>query len=66
VVVVGGRGSGLAAAIEAASAHRSVAVLEKGEHLGGTTGRSIGSISSSNTPHQYRAGILVRWSERPS
>jgi len=58
VVVVGGGGSGLAAGIEAASLNRSVAVLEKGERLGGTTGRSIGSISATNTPHQYRAGIL--------
>ncbi|MFT5176108.1 MAG: succinate dehydrogenase/fumarate reductase flavoprotein subunit [Gammaproteobacteria bacterium] len=58
VIVVGGGGSGLAAGIEAASLNRSVAVLEKGERLGGTTGRSIGSISASNTPHQYRAGIL--------
>lgn len=58
VVVVGGGGSGLAAGIEAASLHRSVAVLEKGDHLGGTTGRSIGSISATNTPHQFRAGIL--------
>ena len=30
VIVVGGGGSGLAAGIEAASLHRSVAVLEKG------------------------------------
>lgn len=58
VIVVGGGGSGLAAGIEAASLHRSVAVLEKSRQLGGTTGRSVGSISSSNTPHQYRAGIL--------
>lgn len=58
VVVVGGGGSGLAAGIEAASLHRSVALLEKGAHLGGTTARSIGSISATNTPHQYRAGIL--------
>ena len=58
VVVIGGGGSGLAAAIEVAGLHRSVAVLEKAAQLGGTTGRSIGSISATNTPHQYRAGIL--------
>jgi len=58
VVVVGGGGSGLAAGIEAASLNRSVVLLEKGERLGGTTGRSIGSISATNTPHQYAAGIL--------
>lgn len=58
VVVVGGGGSGLAAGIEAASLHRGVAVLEKGDRPGGTTARSIGSISATNTPHQYHAGIL--------
>ncbi len=58
VVVVGGGGSGLAAGIEAASLNRRVVVLEKGERLGGTTGRSIGSISATNTPHQYAVGIL--------
>ncbi|UOK73310.1 FAD-dependent oxidoreductase [Ancylobacter polymorphus] len=58
VVVVGGGGSGLAAAIEAASLGRTVALLEKGDKLGGTTARSVGSISSSNTEHQRRQGIL--------
>lgn len=58
VVVVGGGGSGLAAAIEAASLGRRVVLLEKGEHLGGTTGRSVGSISATSTPHQRRKGIL--------
>ena len=60
VVVVGGGGSGLAAAIEAASLGRRVVLLEKGERLGGTTGRSVGSISATNTPHQRRKGILDR------
>src|ERR1035437_2327829 len=57
VVVVGGGGSGLAAAIEAATLGRSVVVLEKANQLGGSTGRSIGSISASATPHQIRKGI---------
>jgi succinate dehydrogenase/fumarate reductase flavoprotein subunit len=57
VVVIGGGGSGLAAAIEAATLGRSVVLLEKASQLGGSTGRSIGSISASATPHQIRKGI---------
>ncbi len=57
VIVIGGGGSGLAAAIEAASLGRTVSLIEKGEDLGGTTGRSIGSIAATNTPHQFRKGI---------
>ena len=58
VVVVGGGGSGLASAIEAASFGRRVVLLEKHSRLGGTTGRSIGSVTATNTPHQIRKGIL--------
>ena len=58
VVVIGGGGSGLAAAIEAASLGRRVVLLETHTHLGGTTGRSIGSVTATNTPHQLRKGIL--------
>jgi succinate dehydrogenase/fumarate reductase flavoprotein subunit len=57
IVVVGGGGSGLAAALEAARLGRSVIVLEKGARLGGTTNWSVGSISANCTPHQIRAGI---------
>lgn len=57
VVVVGGGGSGLAAAIEAARLGRRVILLEKNAKLGGSTIRSIGSISASATPHQIRKGI---------
>jgi len=60
VVVVGGGGSGLAAAIEAAKAGRSVALLEKGDELHGSTAWSIGSVSASATPHQIRKGIADR------
>ncbi len=57
VVVVGGGGTGLAAAIEARNQGRHVALIEKNPVLGGSTGRSIGSISATNTPHQIRHGI---------
>ncbi|WP_137389902.1 FAD-dependent oxidoreductase [Rhodoligotrophos defluvii] len=57
VVVVGGGGSGLAAAISAAECGRSVILLEKNPHLGGSTRWSVGSITASGTPHQRRHGI---------
>lgn len=57
VVVVGGGGSGLAAAIGAASHGALVVLLEKNPNLGGTTARSIGSISATQTADQKREGI---------
>ncbi len=57
VVVVGGGGAGLAAAIEAREAGRSVVLLEKNPALGGSTAWSIGSVSATQTPHQRRRGI---------
>lgn len=57
VVVIGGGGSGLAAAIEAATLGREVVLVEKNPHLGGATIRSVGSISATCTPHQIRKGI---------
>jgi fumarate reductase flavoprotein subunit len=58
VVVVGGGGSGLAAAIEARAAGASVALLEKNPRLGGSTAWSIGSVTASRTPYQARQGIV--------
>jgi len=58
VVVVGGGGSGLAAAIEAGTAGRDVVLLEKNPQLGGSTVWSIGSVTASQTPHQARNGIV--------
>jgi fumarate reductase flavoprotein subunit len=58
IVVVGGGGTGLAAAIEGAAAGRRVLLLEKEGKLGGTTGRSVGSITASGTELQRRAGVV--------
>ena len=60
VVVVGGGGAGLAAAIEARAAGCEVVLLEKNPKLGGSTAWSVGSITSTGTPHQLRAGVLDR------
>ncbi len=57
VVVVGGGGTGLAAAIAAKSHGASVLLLEKNPALGGSTAWSIGSITATGTPHQRRQGI---------
>jgi succinate dehydrogenase/fumarate reductase flavoprotein subunit len=58
VIVIGGGAAGLAAAVEAAQNGRSVALLEKGPKLGGTTSRAIGSITANRTSHQRKAGII--------
>ncbi len=57
LVVVGGGGSGLAAAITARDAGTRVVLLEKNDALGGSTAWSIGSITTTGSPHQKRAGI---------
>jgi succinate dehydrogenase/fumarate reductase flavoprotein subunit len=57
VVVVGGGGSGLAAAIEARTLAREVLLIEKNLALGGSTAWSVGSVTASGTPHQARKGI---------
>ncbi|CAM5209981.1 Fumarate reductase flavoprotein subunit [Castellaniella defragrans] len=69
VVVIGGGGSGLAAAIEAREAGASVVLLEKNPKLGGSTAWSIGSISATQTPHQRAQGIVdtpqAHWEDMP-
>ena len=57
VIVVGGGGTGLAAASEAARLGRRVILLEKNPHTGGSTSWSVGSITATNTPHQKKVGI---------
>lgn len=58
VIVVGGGGSGLAAAIEARAAGRDVLLLEKNPALGGSTAWSVGSVTSAATAYQARKGII--------
>lgn len=57
VLVIGGGGAGLGAAIEARALGREVILLEKEPKIGGTTARSVGSISATNTPHQQSKGL---------
>ena len=57
VVVVGGGGSGLAAALEARTLGRRVVLIEKNAKLGGSTAWSVGSVTASRTPHQIAQGV---------
>jgi fumarate reductase flavoprotein subunit len=57
VIVVGGGGSGLAAAIEARALGRDVVLLEKNSQLGGSAAWSIGLVTVSGTPYQARKSI---------
>jgi succinate dehydrogenase/fumarate reductase flavoprotein subunit len=57
VIVVGGGGSGLAAAVSAAEHGASVLVLEKHAQLGGATGIAVGSLTANRTQIQARAGV---------
>lgn len=57
VIIVGGGGAGLAAALSAARLGRRVTLLEKAPRIGGTTALSVGSITASCTPHQSAAGV---------
>lgn len=69
VIVVGGGGAGLAAAIEAAQAGARTLLLEKNARLGGSTAWSIGSVTATQTPHQRRRGIVDspadHWADMP-
>lgn len=58
VIVVGGGGAGMAAAIQAAELGRKTILLEKNSELGGSTAWSVGSISATNTRLQQAFGIV--------
>ena len=58
VLVVGGGGAGLAAAIEARDQGAHVLLIEKNTALGGSTAWSIGSVTSSGTRYQKKRGIV--------
>ena len=57
VIIVGGGGSGLAAAVSAAEHGAEVLLLEKQSELGGATGIAVGSLTANSTPMQVKAGI---------
>lgn len=57
VIVVGGGGSGFSAAVHAAAAGAHVLLLEKTDHVGGSTRLSVGAYSAAGTTLQRRAGI---------
>jgi len=57
VLVVGGGGAGLAAAVSAAQLGARVTLVERAAQLGGTTAKAVGSISAANSNAQRRAGI---------
>lgn len=57
VLVVGGGGCGLAAAVRAAQGGATVLVVEKQPELGGNTAYSIGSIPGAGTRQQREAGV---------
>jgi succinate dehydrogenase/fumarate reductase flavoprotein subunit len=63
VIVVGGGGSGLAAAVSTAQQGKSVLLLEREPHLGGTTGMAVGSITANQTKQQTQASIVDSWQD---
>ena len=57
VLVAGGGGAGLSAAIAAAERGADVVLVEKKDQLGGATGMSVGTISAAGTALQEAAGV---------
>lgn len=57
VIIVGAGGCGLTAAIAAAEAGASVALLEKEERAGGNTWLSTGSVPAADSRFQREAGV---------
>ena len=61
VIVIGGGGSGLAAAVSCAEHGARVLLLERQPQLGGTSSMAVGSISAAGTQVQRQAGITDDW-----
>ncbi|WP_017470723.1 flavocytochrome c [Amphibacillus jilinensis] len=57
VVVVGSGGAGMAAAVEASEAGKSVVILEKMPIVGGNTNRATGGMNAAETSVQEQLGI---------
>jgi fumarate reductase flavoprotein subunit len=57
VIVLGGGGAGLSAAVSAAENGASVILLQKAPTVGGTTALSVGAFSAAGTSLQQKAGI---------
>lgn len=58
VVIIGAGGAGMAAAVEAASAGKSVIIVEKMPIVGGNTNRATGGINAAETSIQEKEGIV--------
>lgn len=58
VLIIGGGGTGLAAAVAAADEGAKVLVAEKSNGLGGSTALSVGSITAANTSYQADQKII--------
>ena len=63
VIVIGGGGAGLSAAIEAADAGAQVLLLEKNVATGGTTSTSQGLIGGYDTQIQKAQGVELTYEE---
>lgn len=57
VIVLGGGGAGLAAAVSAQAAGARVLLVEAGDHLGGSTAMSAGVFYAAETSVQRAAGV---------
>tara|TARA_B100000809_G_scaffold263441_1_gene316699 strand:+ start:716 stop:2236 length:1521 start_codon:yes stop_codon:yes gene_type:complete len=57
LVIVGGGGTGLAAAVRGGELGARVVLFEKNPHLGGTTGIAVGSMTACCTSMQKAEGI---------
>ncbi|MDF9841719.1 MULTISPECIES: flavocytochrome c [unclassified Paenibacillus] len=58
IVIIGGGGAGMTAAIEAHNQGAKVILIEKMPMLGGNTVRAEGGLNAAGTPYQAAAGIV--------